>query len=121
MAPVFSKPLLPFPDDTLTVRYIHSQADAQAELDRLKTRRKELNAKRKERLCTDPEYREREEEKKRRRIENDPLRLNARKHADTVARLRRLAKEAQEALSAQERGDMIEKVQLRYFLSKFSH
>jgi hypothetical protein len=25
MAPVFSKPLLPFPDDTLTVRYIHSQ------------------------------------------------------------------------------------------------
>ena len=100
--PLFSKPSLPFPDDTLAVRYIHSQADAQAELDRRRTRNKELEAIRKERLLNDPEYREHHEDKKRKRMESDPLRLSPRNHANKMAKIRKLAKEAQDILNAQE-------------------
>lgn len=123
--PLFSNPSLPFPDDTLAVRYIHgqtdAQADAQAELDRRRTRKKELEAIRKERLLNDPEYRERHEDKKRKRIESDPLRLSPRKHADKMAKIRKLAKEAQDILNAQEREDMIEKVRERYSPSILSN
>ena len=118
--PVFSKFSLPSPNDTPAVRYVHTQADARAELDRLKTRTKELEAARKERQHSDPNYIERQQQKKRKRLEYDRLDINLRKHAERMSKTRKLGKEMLDILSAQDREDMIEKVQLRYSLSKFS-
>jgi hypothetical protein len=112
MAPVLSK--FPLPDDTPAVRYLYTQALARAELDRLNARRKELEAARKERLRNDPEYIDRQQQKKRKHLEHDRVDVNAKKHAEMRSKTRKVAKEMQDTLSAQEREDMIEKVELRY-------
>ena len=105
----------------MSVRIIHTQAQAQAELERLRDAQRLSNARRKERTQNDPEYREKllqsrktVREQKRKAFEADPLQADARKDADRMAKVRRVARETQEALDAQERENMIEKIRQRY-------
>ena len=79
-------------------------------------------------MQNDPEYREQvlqsrktEREQKRKALEEDPLHPDARKDADRMAKVRRVARETQEALDVQEREEMIEKVHQRYFSYNFSY
>ena len=138
----------------MSIRHIHTQAQAQAELGRQRaaqrasyTRRKErmLNstpaqaqaelqrqravrtascAQWKERMLNDAEYREQElqrwkakRDQKRKAIEEDPLHVNKRQDADRMAKVRRVVRETQNALDAQDREGMIEKVRQRYIFS----
>ena len=80
--------------------------------------RKELN---------DPVYREEvllrrktERDQKRKDIENDPLHSDARKNADRMIKVRRVAREIQETENVQEQENMIEKVRQRYSSYNFS-
>jgi hypothetical protein len=75
-------------------------------------------------MLNDPVYREEvlqrrkiERDQKRKAMEDNALHVDARKDADRMAKVRRVAKEAQQALDAQEREDMIEKVRQRYIFS----
>jgi len=68
-------------------------------------------------MPNDPVYREEvllhhktERDQKRKEIENDPLHSDARKNADRMIKVRRMAREIQETENAQERQNMIEKV-----------
>ena len=116
----------------MSVRHIHTQAQARAELERQRAaqtvtyaRRKErmLNdtqphtelerrrasqrmnyARRKERMLNDAEYREQElqrykikRDRKRNAIEEDPSPVNARNDADRMAKVRKIARETQDA------------------------
>ena len=115
----------------MSVRIIHTQAQAQAELERQRAVQRAYYAQRKERMQNDPEYRERQQtannaqqqqrmqndpgyreqvlqsqktkrDQKRKAMEDDPLHANARKEADRIAEFRRVAREAQQVLDAQE-------------------
>jgi hypothetical protein len=75
-------------------------------------------------MVNDTEYRDKvlEEHKitrdqKRKALENDSLDVNARNNANTMVKVRRVAREAQEVLDAQEREGMIEQVHQRYISS----
>jgi hypothetical protein len=110
----------------MSVRYIHTQAQAQAELERERAAQKASYARRKERMLNDAEYREQQlqrwkvkRDQKRKTIEENPLHPNRGNDADRVAKVRRVARDAREALDAQEREDMIEKVHQRYFSYNF--
>src|SRR5436190_23645854 len=77
-------------------------------------------------MLNDAEYHEQwlqsrktERDRKRKAIEDDPLHVDARKEADRLAKVRRVMKEVEEAMNAQEREDMIEKVRQRYFSYNF--
>ena len=133
----------------MSVQIIHTQAQAQAELERQRAVQRAYYAQRKERMQNDPEYREQQQtaqrannaqrqqrmqndlgyceqvlqsqktkrDQKRKAMEDDPLHANARKEADRIAEFRRVAREAQQVLDAQEQEDMIEKVHQRYVFS----
>ena len=110
----------------MAVRIIHTQAQAQAELDRLRAAQKASDTRRKERMLNDPIYREEvlqrrqtSRDQKRKAIENDPHHLDARKDADRKAKARKIARESQEAMDALEQEEMIEKVHQRYFSYSF--
>ena len=110
-----------------SVRFIHTQAQAQAELDRQRAAQKASYDRRKERMLNDPVYREEvllrrktERDQKRKEIENDPLHSDARKNADRMIKVRRVAREIQETENVQERENMIEKVRQRYSSYNFS-
>ncbi len=110
-----------------SVRIIHTQADAQAELERQRAVKRASYARRKERMMNDAEYREQElqrwkiqRDQKRKTIEDDPLHINARNDADRMTKVRRMARETQNTLDAQERENMIEKVRQRYSSYNFS-
>lgn len=71
-------------------------------------------------MQNDPEYHEQRLQnrktklnQKRKTPEEDPLHADARNEADRMAKVRRVAKEAQEVLDVQEREEMIEKVRRR--------
>jgi hypothetical protein len=104
-----------------------TQAQVQAELDRQRAARKMSYARQKERMLNDPVYREEElqrrkteRDQKRKEIENDPLHSNTRNDADRMAKVRRVAREIQEAENVQDRDNMIEKVRQRYNSYNFS-
>src|SRR5437762_801267 len=87
------------------VRIIHTQAQAQAELDRLRAAQKASDTRRKERMLNDPIYREEvlqsrqtSRYQKRKTIENDPHHLDARKNADRKAKARKIARESQDVM-----------------------
>ena len=68
------------------------------------------DARRKERMQNDPEYHEQllqsrktVREQKRKALEEDSLHTDARKDADRMVKVRRVAREIQEALDAQDR------------------
>ena len=110
----------------MAVRIIHTQAQAQAELDRLRAAQKASDTRRKERMLNDPIYceevlqrRQTSRDQKRKAIENDPHHLDARKDADRKAKARKIARESQEAMDTLEWEEMIEKVHQRYFLYSF--
>src|SRR5436190_8180543 len=110
-----------------SVRIIHTQADAQAELERQRAVKRVSYARRKERMMNDAEYREQElqrwkiqRDQKCKTIEDDPLHINARNDADRMTKVRRMARETQTTLDAQERENMIEKVRQRYSSYNFS-
>ena len=126
---------------------IHTQAQAQAELERQRAVRKASETRQKERMRNDPVYceqvlaarkanesqrkqrilndpayrqeallsRKTKRDQKRKAIDNDPLHLDARKDADRMAKVRKIAREKLEAMNALEREEMIEKVNQRYF------
>jgi hypothetical protein len=111
----------------MSARIIHTQAQAQAELDRLRAAKKASDARRKERMLNDPLYREEvllrrktERDQKCKAIENDPHHLDARKDTDRKAKARKIARESQEAMDTLEREEMIEKVHQRYFSYRLS-
>ena len=110
-----------------SVWIIHTQADAQAELERQRAVKRASYARRKERMMNDAEYREQElqrwkiqRDQKRKTIEDDPLHINARNDADRMTKVRRMARETQNTLDAQERENMIEKIRQRYSSYNFS-
>ena len=109
------------------VRYIHTQAQAQAEIDRQKAMERARRAARKQRMEEDPEYaqevRTREIEKKqkcrakkRKIIEDDRLHPDAQKEANRKSEARKVVQATKNAEYAQEREDMLERVQQRYYL-----
>ena len=72
-------------------------------------------------MLNDPEYRKQvlqsrkiSRDKKRQAIEDDPLHVDARKDADRMAKVRKVIRETQNDLDAQDRQEMIEKVRQRY-------
>jgi hypothetical protein len=82
---------------------------AQAELERRQAAQKATYALQRERMQNDPEYREQQlqsrktaREQKRKALEEDPLHIDVRKDADRMAKVRRVAREIQDALNAQE-------------------
>ena len=108
----------------MSVRYIHTPAQAQAELERQRAAKKASYNRRKERMLNDEEYREQQlhkwktkRDQKRKAIEEDPLHVNKRQDADRMAKVRRAVRETQNALDAQDREEMIEKVRQRYIFS----
>ena len=103
-----------------------TQGQAQAELERQRATQRASYAKRKERMLNNAEYREQElqrwkiqRDQKRKEIEEDSFHVNARKDADRMAKVRRVARETQEIENIQERENMIEKVRQRYILIQF--
>ena len=109
-------------------RIIHTQAQAQAELERLRAVQRANDAQRKKRMQNDSKYREQllqrrktKREQKRKALEEDLLHADARKDADRMAKVRRVAKETQETLNVQKREEMIEKVCQRYNSYNFSN
>ena len=108
----------------MSVRHIHTQAQAQAELERQRATQRATYARRRERMLNDAEYREQElqrykikRDQKRKTIEEDPFHVDARNDADRMAKVRKMARDTQNALDAQERENMIEKVRQRYVFS----
>jgi len=106
----------------MSVRHIHTQAQALAELEQERAARRASYARRKERMLNDPEYREQVlqsrklgRDKKRQAIEDDPLHVDARKDADRKVKVRRVAREIQETNNALQRQEMLEAVRQRYF------
>ena len=109
-------------------RIIHTQAQAQAEREWLRAVQKADDARRKERMQNDSEYREQllqrrktKWEQKRKALEEDLLHADARKDADKMIKVRRIAKETQKTLNVQKREKMIEKVCQRYNSYNFSN
>ena len=85
---------------TMSVRYIHTPAQAQAELERQRAAKKVSYNRRKERMLNDEEYREQQlhkwktkRDQKRKAIEEDPLHVNKRQDADRMAKVRRVVRE----------------------------
>jgi|SRR5271167_1118535 len=105
----------------MSVRYIHTQEQARAELELQAARKKVSDARRKERMQNDPEYRDKllqsrktKRQQKRKALEEDPLHADARNDADRMARARRVARDTQEVQDAQEREE-------RKFVRGISH
>ena len=78
-------------------------------------------------MLNDPEYckqvletRKISRDKKRQAIAEDPLHVDARNHADRMAKVRRVARDTQNAQDAWDREEMIEKVRQRYNSYNFS-
>ena len=95
-------------------------AEAQAELERQRAAQKASRIRRKERILNDEQYRDQElqrrkigRDQKRKALEEDPLHVDARKDADRMVKVRRLATETQDVLNTQDREEMIEKVHQR--------
>ena len=102
-------------------------AEAQAELERQRAAWRVSDIQRKETMLNDPEYRKQvlesrkiSRDKKRQAIEEDPLHVDARNHADRMAKVRRVARDTQNAQDAWDREEMIEKVRQRYNSYNFS-
>src|SRR5438046_4766194 len=104
------------------VRYIHTQAQAQAEIDRQKAMERARRAARKQRMKEDPEYaqevRTREIEKKqkcrakkRKIIEDDRLHPDAQKEVNRKSEARKVVQATKNAEYAQKREDMLKRVQ----------
>src|SRR5437762_7705671 len=77
-------------------------------------------------MRNDSEYREQElqrrkvkRDQKRKEIEENHSHVDARKDADRMAKVRKVAREAQEATNTQEQEDIIEKVRQRYYSYNF--
>ena len=96
-----------------TVHYIHTQAQAQAEIEHMRAINRTKYAHRQQCMREDPEYearlrsthsqtRKTIRNKKRKAIEDDPLHADIRKDADRMARVRRMARETQNMLDIQE-------------------
>ena len=110
---------------SVAVRYIHTQALAQAAIERKWAIDRAQYARRKQRTREDPEYESQVRaahsqtqktgrSKKRKAIEEDPLHLHARKDADRMANTRQAMREKQLADCVQERADLLDKVHKRY-------
>jgi hypothetical protein len=110
-----------------SVLYIHTQAPAQAEIDRTKSMERARRAVRKQRMQEDPEYAQevqtREIEKsqkcrakKRKIIEDNSLHPDAQKEANRKSEARKVVQATKNAEYAQEREDMLERVRQRYYL-----
>jgi hypothetical protein len=109
------------------VRYIHTQAQAQAEIDRQKAMERARTTARKQRMQEDPEYAqevrtkimERNQKyraKKRKIIEDDPLHPDAQKEASRKSEARKVVQATKNVEDAQEREHMLERVRQRYYL-----
>ena len=107
------------------VRYIHTQVQAQIEIERMRAINRANYAHRKQSMREDPEYNARPRaaqseaqktfhNKKRTTIEDDSLHDDIRKNANRMTRVRRMARETQNILDTQERENMIEKLRQRY-------
>jgi len=99
-------------------------AQAQAERERQRAARRVTHIRRKQRFLNDEQYSEQElqrykikRDQKRKTIEEDPFHVDARNDADRMAKVRKMARDTQNALDAQERENMIEKVRQRYVFS----
>ena len=111
----------------MSVRHIHMQAQALAELERQRAAWRASHARQKETMLNDPEYRNQvlesrkiSRDKKRQAIEDDSIDADARNHADRMAKVRRVARDTQNAQHAWDREEMIEKVRQRYNSYNFS-
>ena len=96
------------------------------ELERKQASQKASYAWRKERMLNDAEYHEQvlqsqksKRDQKWKAIEENLLHSNPRNDVNRMAKVRRVVRDAQEALDAKERDDMIEKVHQRYFSYDF--
>jgi uncharacterized protein YlaI len=114
-----------------SVRYIHTQAQAQAELDRQKAIRKAQYAIKKQRMQEDINYAQKariddarranhSRADKRKRIEDDPLHVDTGKDAKRKAASRILARANRETQDNLDREDMANKVRERYASYFFS-
>jgi len=95
------------------VHYIHTQAQAQAEIEHMRAINRTKYAHRQQCMREDPEYeaqlrsthsqtQKTIRNKKRKAIEDNPLHADIRKDADRMARVRRMARETQNTLDIQE-------------------
>jgi hypothetical protein len=116
---------------TMSVIHIHTQEQAQAELDRQRDMRKARAILRQQRMQEDSEYAQqvrtkesqtckKYRDKKRKIIKEDPLHVDAGKEATRKAEAREAVRAKQQADHAQERELIVEKVKQRYCSSKLS-
>ena len=107
--------------------YIHTQAQAQAELNRQKAMQKARRTARKQRMQEDTEYAQevrtkdiertqKYQAKKWKIFEDDPLYPDTQKEANRKSEARKVVQAMKNAEYTQEREDMLERVQQRYYL-----
>src|SRR5436190_22694324 len=99
-------------------------AQIQAELERQQAAKKASDIRRKARILNDEQYHEQQlqrwkirRDQKRKALEEDSLHVDARKDADRMVKVRRVARETQDVLNMQDREEMIDKVRQRYVFS----